>query len=235
MLQPIPVLNDNYVWLYQRENTPAILVDMGDFTPVKKVLEEKNILPEALFLTHAHQDHTGGVEAFKKAYPDVPVYGAADCLPLATDFVAGGDIFTPNYKIHAIRTPGHTENDVCYLVDDILFTGDTLFSAGCGRVFTKDYEAMFESLQKILALPSETQICPAHEYTLSNLRFAEAKCTDPQRKQTISANLGIATFLTESKTPTVPTTLFMELAINPFLQAKTVAEFKQLRLEKDNF
>lgn len=235
MLVPIPVLSDNYVWLYQRENSPALLVDMGDFPAVFAYLQAHRVEVEALLLTHNHQDHIAGVMAFRQQFPHIPVFGSAECGDVITKMVTEQGIRTPHYQIDVLATPGHTEQDLSYLVDGILFCGDTLFSAGCGRVFTGDYAKMFESLQKIKDLPDETQLCPAHEYTLDNIRFAQTKAQGLHEKQILEANYGIAKFLVESGMPTLPTTLRVEKMLNPFIKAKTLQAFTMLRKEKDNF
>ncbi len=235
MLTPIRTLTDNYIWLYRQKDLPALVVDIGDFSSFANYLNEHPVPIEAVLLTHYHADHIAGVAAFHKIFPEVPIYGPEECGDVVTHVVTEGEIHTPHYTIKVLATPGHTAQHVSYLVDKHLFCGDTLFSAGCGRVFTKDYQAMFNSLQKIKALPEDTQICAAHEYTLSNLQFAMAVAKTALQKDTIAANMGIAKFLVASDMPTLPTTLGEEKRINPFLQASDVTEFTQLRLKKDTF
>lgn len=226
MLVPIPVLNDNYVWIYQRENSPALVVDMGDFKVVNAYLNAKKIAVEALLITHNHQDHIGGLADFKQHYPQVKIYGLED-LPT--------QIQTEHYALQVFASQGHSQQDFCYLVDGILFTGDVLFSAGCGKVFTGNYASIFQALQAIKQLPPATQICPAHEYTISNLNFALSVVSDNQQRETISANLGVAKFMQTNHMPTLPSTLNVELAINPFLKAHNLEKFTQLRKAKDDF
>ncbi len=235
MLIPIPALQDNYIWLYQKENCPVLLVDIGELEPVLQKLQQYHLKVEAVLLTHYHHDHLGGVNAFKQIFPQVPVYGSEECANVATHIVRGNKINTEHYNIEVLKTPGHTAQHLSYFVDKHLFCGDTLFSAGCGRVFTGNYLAMYESLQKIKKLPDDTLICPAHEYTLSNLKFALAMAQHNDLKQTISVNQGIAKFLCDAGEATLPTTLFTEKAINPFLQAKNLRDFIALREKKDNF
>ena len=174
MLYALPALNDNYIWLYQREKYPLIIVDLPETDKLFAWLEAQNTPIEAVLLTHEHADHTQGVAAFKARYPQVPIYGPQECAAKgATVIVNDGEMVTEHYHIQVIPTGGHTAQHVSYFVDGHLFCGDALFSAGCGRVFTGDYAQMFESLQRLKQLPDETIVCPAHEYTLGNLAFAE--------------------------------------------------------------
>ncbi len=235
MLTPIPTLTDNYIWLYRCNHFPALLVDIGDFSTLSNYLAQNPTPIEAVLLTHHHSDHTGGVIEFHQAYPDVPIYGSAECTAVITNPISEGEIITPHYHIDVLATPGHTTKHLSYFVNKHLFCGDTLFSAGCGRVFNHDYEAMFASLQKIKTLPDDTQICCAHEYTLSNLEFAMTIVQTQFQKEMIATNIGIVKFLMASNMPTLPTTLSAEKQFNPFLQAKNVDEFRQLRQKKDNF
>lgn len=235
MLIPIPVLADNYVWLYQRQHCPALLIDMGDFAPVLTYLQKHHLAVEALLLTHAHTDHTAGVADFRRYFPHIPVFGAEKCGDIITHIAPSQGIHTSHYHIEIIATPGHSETDLSYFVDDHLFCGDTLFSLGCGRVFTGNYPQMFESLQKIKALPSHTQLCPAHEYTLDNFRFAQHVSHNLQEKQALEINYGIAKYLVKAGEATLPTSLATEKLFNPFLKANSVEDFKALRQRKDQF
>lgn len=233
MLFALPALNDNYIWLYQRENAPLIIVDLPETDKLFAWLDAQNVKIEAVLLTHEHDDHTQGVSDFKQRYPNVPIYGSQECAAKgATVIVNHGEIVTEHYAIQVIPTGGHTAQHVSYLVDGHLFCGDVLFSGGCGRVFTGNYAQMFESLQRLNQLPDETIVCPAHEYTLGNLAFAETVIAEKSavEKQRVFVEQQRA----ENK-PSLPTTLKMEREINPFLQAKTLEEFTALRKAKDNF
>lgn len=233
MLLALPALNDNYIWLYQRENLPLIIVDLPKTDKLFAWLDAQDLPIEAVLLTHEHDDHTQGVAAFKQRYPNISVYGPQECAKKgATAIVNDGEIRTPNYQIQVIPTGGHTAQHVSYLVDEHLFCGDALFSAGCGRVFTGDYAQMFESLQRLKQLPDETIVCPAHEYTLGNLAFAENVMAD---KSAVENHRVFVEAQRAAGTPSLPTTLKIERAINPFLQAKTLEEFTALRKAKDNF
>ena len=172
MLVPIPALNDNYIWLYRRENFPVIVIDIPEITRLIPYLESNKLDVEAVLLTHNHDDHVQGVAAFKQYYPNVPVFGPTECANKgATNIVDSGVINTAHYHIEVLPSGGHTAGHVSYLVDGHLFCGDALFSGGCGRVFTGNFAQMFESMQRFNQLPDETVVCPAHEYTLGNLAF----------------------------------------------------------------
>lgn len=233
MLIALPVLNDNYIWLYQRENLPVIIVDLPETDKLFSWIEQHNLPIEAVLLTHEHEDHTQGVAAFKQHYPNVPIYGSQECAKKgATKIVNEGEIITPNYRIQVIPTGGHTAQHVSFFVDNHLFCGDALFSAGCGRVFTGNYAQMFEGLSHLKTLSDETVVCPAHEYTLGNLAFAETVIADK------SAVKNYRTFVEKLRSegkPSLPTTLGLEKSINPFLQVETLEDFTVLRKAKDIF
>ncbi len=233
MLFPIPALHDNYIWVYGRENLPVIVIDLPETENLFRFLTRHKLEVEALLLTHKHDDHVCGVGAFKRAYPQVPVFGPPETADKgATQLVSEGEIVTAHYRITVLPSGGHTAQHVSFLIDGHLFCGDCLFSAGCGRVFTGDYRQMFESLQRLKALPDETIVCPAHEYTLSNLAFAATVAHNPA---VMRRYLEQVKGWRAANKPSVPTTLGFEKSINPFLQAKTPAEFTALRQAKDNF
>ncbi|MCW9709457.1 hydroxyacylglutathione hydrolase [Avibacterium sp. 21-586] len=231
MLVPIPALNDNYIWLYARENLPVIVIDIAESAPLLAYLQQHQLEVEAVLLTHKHQDHVGGLAEFGQHYPNVPVFGPQETAELgATQIINAGEIRTTHYQIQVLPSGGHTENHVSFVVDGHLFCGDTLFSGGCGRVFTGDYAQMFDSLQRLNALPDSTIVCPAHEYTLSNLQFAEKVL--PKSAFLIDYVAKIAALRQEHQ-PSLPTTLGLEKQINPFLQAENLVQFTQWRKLKD--
>ena len=233
MLFALPALNDNYIWLYQRENSPLIIVDLPETDKLFAWLDAQNVTIEAVLLTHEHDDHTDGVAAFKQRYPNVPIYGPQECEKKgATDIVNNGEIITTHYRIQVIPTGGHTVQHVSFLVEHHLFCGDALFSAGCGRVFTGKYAQMFDGLQRLNALPDDTIVCPAHEYTLGNLAFVESVMVE---KSAVENHRVFVESLRAKNKPSLPTTLKLEREINPFLQAKTLEEFTALRKAKDIF
>ena len=232
MLIPLPALNDNYIWLYGKQKQPILVVDPSESESLLRYLAQHQLTPQAVLLTHGHHDHIGGLAAFRAQYPDVPVYGSQEVAELATTVINHGEFQVGDYHIKVIPTAGHTEKHVSFVVDNHLFCGDSLFSAGCGRVFTGDYVAMFEGLQRLKALPDETLVCAAHEYTLSNLRFALTVVKD---KSVVERQIRAVEKLRAEHLPSLPTTLGLERQINPFLQAETLDEFIALRKAKDCF
>ncbi|SFU20359.1 hydroxyacylglutathione hydrolase [Kosakonia arachidis] len=173
-LNSIPAFQDNYIWVLSNDNGRCLVVDPGEAAPVLQTLEEKQWQPEAIFLTHHHNDHVGGVEKLRQRYPDVVVYGPAETQNKgATHIVADGQIISVlGHKFSVFATPGHTLGHICFFSLPYLFCGDTLFSGGCGRLFEGTATQMYQSFCKIDALPDETIICCAHEYTLGNMKFA---------------------------------------------------------------
>ena len=214
MLIPIPALNDNYIWLYARENLPLLIVDLPETDKLFHLLEEQHFSVEALLLTHNHADHTDGVAAFKQRFPQVPIYGPAECTACGlTQVINEGDLITEHYQIQVLPSGGHTAQHVSYWVDGHLFCGDALFSAGCGRVFTGDYAQMFATMQRFAALPDETIVCPGHEYTLSNLAFVQNVWAN---KSAVENHRVLVTQLRAENKPSLPTTIGLEKQINPF-------------------
>ena len=219
---PIPAFADNYVWLL-REGRAAVVVDPGDAAPVQAYLDREGLDLAAIVATHHHGDHVGGVEALV-ARRHVPVYGPArESIPARTRGLREGDAIVLDalgLELLVLDVPGHTAGHIAYIgrVADApaLFCGDTLFAAGCGRIFEGTPATMWTSLQKLAALDPATRVFCAHEYTLANLRFAAA--VEP-------ANVALAqrhardAALRDRGRPTVPSTIADELATNPFLRA----------------
>lgn len=230
---PIPALQDNYIWLIQQGEN-AIVVDPAESAPVLDFLAKHSLNLTACLLTHNHQDHVGGVNALKMVYPNLKVYGSPECAEWATVIVQPEEhLELFGYDVRIIESAGHTAQHISYLFgNEYLFCGDALFSGGCGRVFTGDYQAQFEALQRFKALPTFVEIFPAHEYTVSNLKFAETVM--PPSCALFEAQER-AEILRARHQPTLPTTLEQELRINPFLQAVDLAEFVAMRQKKDQF
>ncbi len=231
-IEAIPALEDNYIWMMQ-EGEQAILVDPGESEPAIDVLEEKALDLVAVLLTHNHDDHTGGVEDLKKIKPDLPVYGPKETEEYADHQLEEGDTLSVlGHTARVYATPSHTHGHISYLLENNLFCGDALFSAGCGRVFTGDYEAQYETLQWMKSLADEVEVYPAHEYTLTNLKFAES--VKPQDKK-IRKALEEALEHQKQSTPTLPSTIGREKEINVFLQAENLGDFIELRERRDEF
>jgi len=219
-ITPIQVLNDNYIWMIQDGNHAAC-VDPSDATPVLKFLVRNRLMLAQTWITHPHHDHIGGVKALKNSFMESLVYGEAD-IEAATHTVKAGTQFPFGDGLVTVwATPGHTGRHVSYLLENSdglhVFCGDTLFSAGCGRVFTGTIEELYDSFQRFNQLPEETLFYPAHEYTAANLRFAGF--IEPENSD-IRAALRAA-----EHTPTLPVTLAHERRINPFLRV----DFPQVR------
>jgi hydroxyacylglutathione hydrolase len=229
----IPILEDNYVWLLTRGKRAAV-VDPGEAPPVRRVLEALHLTLEAIVLTHHHGDHVGGVAAL--ATPGMRVYASdhdRGRIVGVTDAVSDGHTVTLlDTPFRVMATPGHTLGAVCYYGDGVLFTGDTMFSAGCGRLFEGTAEQMFGSLQALAALPETTRVYCGHEYTEKNLRFAAT--VEPDNAAVKARQAAVATMRAASE-PSLPSSIGIERDINPFLRAGTVAELKKRRKARDGF
>ncbi|TBL99108.1 hydroxyacylglutathione hydrolase [Hafnia paralvei] len=213
----IPAMQDNYIWLLANEQRECLIVDPGVASPVLHYLTENKLTPKAILLTHHHNDHVGGVGEILQNYPDITVYGPQETVNHGcTQQVQGHDEITVlGLNFSVLDVPGHTLGHIAYYAMPYLFCGDTLFSAGCGRIFEGTPEQMYASLQLIAQLPDNTLICCAHEYTESNLRFAryvlpENKEIETYQKQVKELRL--------KHQPSVPSLLKMEKEINPFLR-----------------
>ncbi|ARK24320.1 hydroxyacylglutathione hydrolase [Sporosarcina sp. P37] len=232
IIHPIKAFADNYIWCIQEE-TKAVVVDPGTANDVLDFLEEKQLRLAAILLTHKHEDHTGGVLEIMARHPECQIYGPKETETLANHVVEEGDTFNLlGHPIQVFETAGHTHGHISFLMGDSLFCGDALFSAGCGRVFTGDYEAQYETLQKFKRLDEDIHIYPGHEYTETNLRFAYD--TQPDNEK-ISNALKKVRDLREKGEPTLPTTISREKEINLFLRAEKLEDFIELRNARDDF
>ena len=238
-INAIKAFNDNYIWCMQYRDQ-AVVVDPGDPAPVLQYLQQNNLTLSAILITHHHHDHTGGVAELLKHFP-VTVYAPANGN---YDFkhhpVAEGDcleLTEVGCELTVMEVPGHTIDHVAYYNHDILFCGDTLFAGGCGRIFEGTPEMMYQSLMRLAALPAETKVYCAHEYTLSNLHFAQS--VDPDNAE-LMQRIEIEAAKRERDEPTVPSTIGLELKTNPFLSlplqdSDPVQRFAELRALKDRF
>ncbi|MEC5396684.1 hydroxyacylglutathione hydrolase [Uliginosibacterium sp. H1] len=217
---PLRALRDNYIWALHEGNA-CVVVDPGEAGPVLQHLAAHGLTLTAILITHRHPDHVGGVAGIVAQHP-VPVFGPAS-IPCVTHPVAEGD--TPSVPGLGRRfgiwfIPGHTEEHIAWLSDGLLFCGDTLFSAGCGRLLGGTAAQLHASLMRLRTLPPQTQVYCAHEYTLSNLRFAEAVEPDNPERTAYQAHCEA---LRAEDRPTLPSTIATECAINPFLRCDVEA------------
>lgn len=225
-VRAIPALKDNYIWCIGTDSV-VVVVDPGQAQPVFDELSRRGASLAAILVTHHHHDHVDGIPALKARWPQARVIGPARCQPLGVDeTVRHGDaVDIPEIDLHAwvLATPGHTQDHLSYFCAHLpdhphpaLFCGDTLFSAGCGRVFDGTVEQLFDSLGRLGSLPEETQAYAAHEYTITNLQFAiQAEPENPQLQQ----RLRDARLLRDAGLPTLPVPLHLEHATNPFLRS----------------
>ena len=224
-LTPLPAFADNYIWMLDN-GREALVVDPGDSAPVLQALDERSLSLAGILVTHHHGDHVGGIEALRPRLQG-PVYGPAredipkPCIPL----MAGDRVALLGMAFTVLDVPGHTSGHIAYLQDSadstdaapLLFCGDTLFSAGCGRLLEGTPEQMVASLGILAALPGETRVCCTHEYTLANLRFA--RHVEPGNAA-LRAHEAWARMQRERGLPTLPSTIAVERAINPFLRVQ---------------
>ncbi len=220
-VHPVPTFTDNYVWVLHND-THAIAVDPGEALPVAAYLAAQRLTLTAILTTHHHADHVGGVVDLLKLWPgknNIPVYGPArERIPARTHGLREGEkirLPEPELTLDILDVPGHTAGHIAYLGQGMLFCGDTLFGCGCGRLFEGTAAQMSASLAKLAALPGNTRVYCAHEYTLSNIRFAEVVEPDnPALKQRKIADAHAR----EQGLPTLPSTIALECATNPFLR-----------------
>ena len=209
----VPCLKDNYAYLVIDEATGrCAVVDPGESAPVAAALAREGVTLGAIWATHHHADHVGGIKGLWREGVEV-VAGErdADKVPHCSRRVADGDTVTlDGLTARIVDNPGHTLGAITFVCEGRAFTGDTLFAAGCGRVFEGDAAMMWASLDKLAALPPETLVYCGHEYTAANLRFAAA--VEP-------GNADVAAAAAALTTPSVPTTIAAERATNPFLRA----------------
>ena len=251
-IEPIKAFNDNYIWLVTT-NEGSIVIDPGEATKTINYLKENSLNLKGILITHHHFDHTGGIGDMLK-FKNVDVYGPVNNISSINKKLRDGDLFSLigiDFKI--IEIPGHTLDHIAFFSENngnpVLFCGDTLFSSGCGRVFEGTFEQMHKSVLKLKSLPANTKIYAGHEYTQSNLKFAME--VEPLNQKLVSRYNDVQDLLNKG-TPTLPTTLELELEVNPFLRCQTKEVqssvvkqfntsnhedeiFKALRQWKDNF
>ncbi len=244
---PLPALADNYIWLLADAGGAALVVDPGEAAPVHAALARERLRLHAILLTHHHADHTGGV-ADLVAATGADVYAPHDDrIDHVTHRVDDGAhirLVEPRLSFEVIAVPGHTTSHVSYYGHGLLFSGDTLFSVGCGRLFEGSPAQMLASLERLAALPDATLVCCGHEYTRANCAFA---LQHEPGNAALVARAAEAEALRANGRPTLPVSLARERATNPFLRidapelkaalgiADRVARFAELRRRKDHF
>lgn len=224
-LLPLPSLKDNYIWLVH-DGTRALVVDPGDAQPVLAALDAHQLQLDAILVTHHHADHTAGIEALVKnatAGHSIPVYGPAhEKIVQVSHPLEDGDVINClGIPWQVMQVPGHTLGHIVFYTPDfagkpLLFSGDTLFCAGCGRLFEGTPRQMQHSLERLAALPDDTLVCCTHEYTLSNLKFAMA--VEPNNQDVIYHHAHCLQ-LRQAQKPTLPSCIALERKINPFLRS----------------
>ncbi len=213
------VLGDNYAWILYRPGFPAgVVVDPGDAAPVVEALERLGLRSDGILLTHHHADHTAGAGPLAGAFR-CPVFGpAGEAIPGVTDPVDGGAVLRfpeAGLEVGALAVPGHTAGHLAWRTGGLVFTGDTLFGGGCGRLLEGTPGEMYGSLLRLAGLPGATLVCCGHEYTVANLRFALR--VEPGNPR-LAARLREAEARRARGEPTVPSSMALERATNPFLR-----------------
>ncbi|MDP9918195.1 hydroxyacylglutathione hydrolase [Variovorax boronicumulans] len=231
-LVPLPAFADNYIWMLH-DGHHAIVVDPGDAQPVFDALAHHKLQLAAILVTHHHSDHTGGVAALHAA-TGAKVWGPArERIPEPFTPLVQGDIAQAlGLRFEVIDVPGHTAGHIAYFLPasaaqaPVLFCGDTLFSGGCGRLFEGTPAQMLASLDALAALPGDTRVCCAHEYTLANLKFARA--VEPGNDELTHYNARCESLRAQGQ-PTLPSQLAIERRINPFLRSREATVFRAVR------
>ena len=230
-ITPIKAFQDNYIWA-MIEDQNLIIVDPGDAKPVLEFISHSKLNLLSILITHKHLDHMGGVDEIFTKYPNIEIYAPRDSnFSFPYKAVGEGEEFkidgtSMNFKV--LETPGHTLDHIVYINESNLFCGDTLFACGCGRIFEGTYNQMFESLQKFKKLDATMKVFCAHEYTVKNIEFALS--LNPTNKKLLNR---LKSCLNQEIT--LPSSLKEEFETNPFLLAKDINQFKEIRQQKDVF
>lgn len=215
-ITPLLAFQDNYIWaMHSPDKRSIVVVDPGDAQVVLSYLHSHQLSLSAILATHHHWDHTGGIAELCQQFPDIPVYSAKNVKE-------GDEVFLPSLSLtfKVLEIPGHTLDHIAFVAPEILFCGDTLFSCGAGRIFEGTPAQMLHALDKIKALPKNTQIYCGHEYTLANIAFA--KVVDPTNQALIAREKAVIA-LRKAHKPSLPVSLEIELQTNPFLRCTNQA------------
>ena len=234
----ISCLKDNYSYLViDKANNSACIVDPSESDPIIEIIKKKKVNLKFILNTHHHYDHIGGNEILKKKFGAKIIAFKDDKnrIPFVDILLEDNEIWKNlNFEFKVFHIPGHTSGHICFYFykNNIIFSGDTLFSLGCGRIFEGTYEQMYYSLNKFKELPKETKVYCGHEYTLQNSVFCATydKNNDELNKKILEVKSK-----RDRNLPTIPSTIGEELACNIFLRAKNLKDFSKLRDLKDNF
>ncbi|WP_129139899.1 hydroxyacylglutathione hydrolase [Modicisalibacter coralii] len=218
---PIPAFTDNYIWLLRQDTTPQVaIVDPGDAAPVIDTLEREGLELGHILITHHHPDHTGGIAELVERYSPRVIGPANPDIDGLDEHLGDGDACRVlGRRFDVLSVPGHTLDHIAFFASGtppLLFCGDTLFAGGCGRLFEGSAEQMFDSLARLAALPEDTLVFAGHEYTLANLRFAQAAEPENPLRDAFLRECQQARSLDR---PTLPSNIGRERQINPFLRA----------------
>ena len=237
-VETIPCLQDNFSYLIiDKSNNSACVVDPSEATPIIDFLKNKNIKLKYILNTHHHFDHIGGNKELKKKFGSTVLGFKEDSgrIPEIDILLEDNQIWkAENFRAKIIHIPGHTTGHICFYFfqNNLVFTGDTLFSLGCGKIFEGTYKDMFDSLKKIKSLPKQTKVYCGHEYTLNNSKFCLMQ--DPENLN-LKKKIDIIKKQIDKGLPSVPSTIKDELECNIFLRANDLESFSKLRHLKDNF
>lgn len=220
-IHPVNALRDNYIWvLVEASSRSAWAVDPGEASPLLAFCDEHGLTLKGVLLTHHHPDHSGGIEALKTRFPGLTLHGAKNSpVTSLTHRLEDGDTFHCGpFLFRALAIPGHTLDHMAFFGNHALFCGDTLFSGGCGRIFEGSPEMMYASLQKLMALPQDTDVYCGHEYTLANLAFAAM--VEPWNPATRAKIQQVLFEGRQGNSCTLPSRLGDEITFNPFLRCE---------------
>lgn len=235
LIEPIHAFSDNFIWLLTRPgSSDCAVVDPGEAAPVRDALASRGLRLDTILVTHHHFDHVGGVAELRELGPSIRVIGPRNpAIDTLTGQVATGDrVDVLGCEFQVLEVPGHTLDHIAFFhrgdadQPPLLFCGDTLFAGGCGRLFEGTPAQMHHSLTQLAALPADTVVYCAHEYTQANLRFARA--ADPENRALAEREAEVAALRRESR-PSVPSRLSVERATNPFLRCEEQTLVDNLR------
>lgn len=233
-VKAIKAFSDNYIWcLTNKNNNQAWVVDPGQAEPVIAYLKQNKLILEGILITHHHYDHTDGVATLAQSYPNIITFGPKNSpfKGITHPLHEGQKITVLNTDFTILETPGHTLDHICYINDELAFTGDTLFSGGCGRLFEGTAAQMWQSFNKLCKLAHDTKVYCTHEYTQANLAFA--KTIEPSNVDLLLYDKKVEQLRANNKT-TLPSSIGLELKINPFMRTQSPTIIKNVN-KKLNF